>query len=49
MLMYLESNSWPEIQFELKQYSIFTHSKKKSHSEGIKRIIIYFSGSMDKD
>ena len=48
MLMYLESNSRPHTQFVVHHCSRLTHSPKKSHSEGIKRIIIYLSGTRDK-
>ena len=41
MLMYLASNSRPEIQFAVHQCARFTHNPKQSHSNAVKRIVRY--------
>ena len=38
MLLYLSSNSRPDIQFAVHQCARFTHNPKKSHGEAIKRL-----------
>ena len=48
MLMYLANNSRPDIAFAVHQCARFTHSPKKSHAGGIKRIVRYLKGTSDK-
>jgi hypothetical protein len=48
MLMYLSSNSRPDIQFAVHQCARFTHMPRKSHAEGVKRICRYLAGTLDK-
>ena len=48
MLLYLSSNSHPDIQFAVHQCARFTHSPKQSHGEAIKRICRYLAGTKDK-
>ena len=48
MLMYLASNSRPDIAFAVHQCARFTHSPKASHGEAIKRICRYLKGTLDK-
>jgi hypothetical protein len=46
MLMYLASNSRPDIAFAVHQCARFTHSPKASHGEAIKRICRYLKGTI---
>ena len=46
MLMYLASNSRPDIAFAVHQCARFTHSPKASHGEAIKRICRYLKSTM---
>jgi hypothetical protein len=48
MMLYLTSNSRPEIQFSVHQCARFTHSPRKSHAEAVKRIARYLAGTSDK-
>ena len=48
MLMYLASNSRPDIAFAVHQCARFTHSPKATHSEAIKRICRYLKGTPNK-
>jgi hypothetical protein len=48
MLLYLSSNSRPDIQFAVHQCARFTHFPRKSHAEALKRIARYLKGTMDK-
>ena len=41
MLLYLASNTRPDIQFAVHQVARFSHSPKKSHGQAIKRIVRY--------
>jgi hypothetical protein len=45
MLMYLSSNSRPDIQFAVHQCARFTHFPKKSHEDAICRICRYLQGT----
>jgi hypothetical protein len=45
MLLYLSSNSRPDIQFAVHQCARFTHDPKASHEEAIKRICRYLKGT----
>ena len=48
MLLYLSSNSRPDIQFAVHQCARFSHNPKESHSNAVKRIIRYLIGTKDK-
>ena len=48
MLLYISSNTRPDIQFVVHQVARFSHSPKKSHGQAIKRIIRYLIGIADK-
>ncbi len=48
MLLYISSNTRPDIQFAVHQAARFTHSPKKSHGQAVKRIIRYLIGTSDK-
>jgi hypothetical protein len=48
MLLYLSSNSRPDIQFAVHQCARFTHCPKKSHAEAVKRICRYLQGTREK-
>ena len=48
MLLYLSSNSRPDIQFVVHQCARFTHSPRASHAAAIKRIMRYLQGTTDK-
>jgi hypothetical protein len=41
MLMYLSSNSRPDIQLTVHQFARFSHSPRKSHGEAVLRICPY--------
>lgn len=45
MLMYLASNSRPDIQFSVHQCARFTHSPKQKHANAVKRIVRYLLGT----
>ena len=47
MLLYLSSNSQPNIQFAVHQCARFTHSPKANHGEAAKRIARYLAGTME--
>ena len=48
MLMYLSTNSRPDIAYAVNQCARFTHSPKNSHGLGVKRIVRYLRGTRDK-
>jgi hypothetical protein len=48
MLIYLSSNSRPDIQYAVHQCARFTHFPKKSHEDAILRICRYLQGTKDK-
>ena len=48
MLMYLSSNSRPDIQYAVHQCARFSHSPKQIHANAIKRIIRYLQGTNNK-
>jgi hypothetical protein len=48
MLLYLSSNSRPDIQFAVHQCARFTHNPKASHSEALKRVCRYLKGTQDQ-
>lgn len=48
MLLYISSNTRPDIQFAVHQAARFSHSPRKSHGKAVKRIIRYLAGTADK-
>jgi hypothetical protein len=48
MLLYVSSNTRPDIQFAVHQVARFSHSPKVSHGQAIKRIVRYLVGTRDK-
>ena len=48
MLLYLVSNSRPDIAFAVHQCAQFTHCTKRSHKKAVKPIVQYLQGTMDK-
>ena len=47
MLLYVSSNTQPDIQFAVHQCARFTHNPKKSHGEAVKRICQYLLGTKE--
>ena len=48
MLLYLSSNTRPDICFAVSQVARFTHSPKQSHATAVKTIVRYLSGTASK-
>jgi hypothetical protein len=48
MLMYLSSNSRPDIAFAVHQCARYSFNPKRSHEEALKRIVQYLKGTKDK-
>ena len=48
MLLYVSSNTRPDIQFAVHQVARFSHSPKKSHGQAIKRIVRYLIETADR-
>ena len=48
MLMYLTSNSRPDIQYAIHQCAHFTHNPRASHEQAVLRICRYLKGTKDK-
>ena len=48
MLMYLASNSRPDITSAVHQCARFSHCTKRSHEKAVKRIVRYLQGTKDK-
>ena len=48
MLLYLSSNTRPDIQFAVHSAARFTHNPKHSHAQAVKRICRYLKGTKDK-
>jgi len=48
MLMYLTSNSRPDIQYAVHQCARITHNPRASHEEAVLRICHYLKGTKDK-
>ena len=48
MLLYLASNTRPDIAFSVNQCARFSHRPKKYHEDAVKRIIRYLKGTQDK-
>ena len=47
-LLYLSTNTRPDICFAVSQVARFTHDPKQSHATAVKRIIRYLAGTKDK-
>jgi hypothetical protein len=48
MLLYVSSNTRPDIQFAVHQVARFSHGPKKSHGAALKRIVRYLIDTADK-
>ena len=48
MLLYLSSNSRPDIQFAVHQCARFTHNPRQSHGDAVKRICRYLQGTRER-
>jgi len=48
MLLYLTSNTRPDIAFAVSQVARFNHSPKQSHAIAVKMIVRYLKGTRDK-
>jgi hypothetical protein len=48
MLLYLTTNTRPDLSFAVSQAARFSHNPKKSHATGVKTIIRYLSRTSDK-
>ena len=48
MLLYLASNTRPDIQFAVHQVARFSHCPKRSHAQAVKRIIRYLIGTREQ-
>lgn len=48
MLLYLSSNTKPDIQFAVHQVAQFSHNPKESHVQAIKHIVSYVLGTKTK-
>ena len=48
MLLYLTTNTRPDIAFAVSQVARFSHDPKKSHATAAKMILRYLAGSKDK-
>ena len=48
MLLYLSTNTRPDITFAVSQVARFTHNPKQSHAVAVKRIVRYLAGTSDK-
>ena len=47
MLLYLSSNTRPDLQFAVHQAARFTHNPKHSHAQAVKRIVRYLVGTRE--
>ena len=48
MLLYLSTNTRPDIAFAVSQVARFTHSPKQSHAKAVKTLVHYLHGTRDK-
>jgi histone deacetylase 1/2 len=48
MLLYISSNTRPDIQFAVHQAARHSHNPKQSHARAVKRIVRYLVGTADK-
>ena len=49
MMLYLVSNTRPDISFAVHQCARFTHNTKASHETAVKKICWYLQGTKDND
>ena len=48
MLLYLSTNTRPDISYAVSQVARFSHNPKQSHASAVKTIVRYLAGSKDK-
>jgi hypothetical protein len=48
MMMYLASNTRPEISYDVHQAARYSHGTRDSHALSVKRIMWYLKGTSDK-
>ena len=48
MLLYLSTNTRPDISFAVSQVARFSHNPKQSHASAVKTIVRYLAGSKEK-
>ena len=48
MLLYLSSNTRPDIQFAVHQVARFSHCPRQSHAQAVKRILRYLASTSSK-
>ena len=48
MLLYLSTNTCPDISFTVSQVACFNHNPKQSHATALKMILCYLKGTADK-
>ena len=48
MLLYLSTNTHPDISFAVSQVARFNHNPKQSHARALKMIVRYLAGTADK-
>ena len=48
MLLYLSTNTRPDIAYAVSQVARFSHNPKKSHASAVKTLIRYLSGTKDQ-
>jgi hypothetical protein len=48
MLLYLSTNTWPDITFAVSQVARFNHGPKQSHAAAIKSILRYLARTNDR-
>ena len=48
MMLYMASNTRPDISFAVHQYEWFTNNTKASHDSTVKSIFLYVQGTKDK-
>ena len=48
MLLYLSSNTRPDISFAVSQVARFCHNPRKSHASAVKMIVRYLAGTVDQ-
>ena len=48
MLLYLSSNTRPDICFAVSQVARFSHSPRQSHASAVKTVVRYLAGTADK-
>jgi hypothetical protein len=48
MLLYLSTNTRPDISYAVSQVAHFNHNPKQSHAQAVKMILHYLKGTSDK-